>query len=134
MLSRRAVIKGLLLTGIGSATGTAAYGVAYARHQIGVTLASLPVSGLPPALEGLRIGLMTDVHHSAMVPASDVKRAVDLVMAEQPDIIVLGGDYVSFGDRAFVEPVAELLACCTRPMEYSRSSATTTTNARSRKR
>src|SRR5688572_609153 len=115
MLSRRAVIKGLLLTGIGSATGTAAYGVAYARHQIGVTLASLPVSGLPPALEGLRIGLMTDVHHSAMVPASDVKKAVDLLMAQRPDVIVLGGDYVSFGDRAFVGPVAELLALLQAP-------------------
>ena len=109
MLSRRAVIKGLLLTGIGSVTGTAAYGVAYARHQIGVTRASLPVTGLPPALEGLRIGLLTDVHHSAMVPPSDVKRAVDLVMAERPDVIVLGGDYVSFGDRAYVGPVADLL-------------------------
>jgi predicted MPP superfamily phosphohydrolase len=110
MLSRRAVIKGLFLTGIGSATGTAAYGVAYARHQIGVTFASLPVSGLPPALEGLRIGLLTDVHYSAMVPASDVKRAVELVMAQRPDVVVLGGDYVSFADRAYVEPVAELLA------------------------
>jgi len=90
--------------------GTAGYGVAYARHQIGVTHASLPVSELPPALEGLRIGLVTDVHHSAMVPALDVKKAVDLVMAQRPDLIVLGGDYVSFGDRAYVGPVAELLA------------------------
>jgi predicted MPP superfamily phosphohydrolase len=65
---------------------------------------------LPPALEGLRIGLLTDVHYSAMVPASDVKRAVELVMAQRPDVIVLGGDYVSFADRAYVEPVAELLA------------------------
>ena len=110
MLSRRAAIKGLLLTGAGSVTGTAAYGVAYERHQIGVTHASLPVSGLPPALDGLRIGLVTDVHHSATVPALDVKRSVDLIMAQRPDLIVLGGDYVTFGDRAFVEPVAELLA------------------------
>jgi hypothetical protein len=115
MLSRRAVIKGLLLTGIGSATGTAAYGVAYARHQIGVTRAALPVSELPPALEGLRIGLMTDVHHSAMVPASDVRRAVDLLMAQRPDVVVLGGDYVTFGDQAFVGPVAEMLALLQAP-------------------
>ena len=31
-------------------------------------------------------------------------------MAQRPDVIVSGGDYVSFGDRAFVDPVAELLA------------------------
>ena len=36
--------------------------------------------------------------------------AVNLVMAERPDLVVLGGDYVSFADRAFMGPVAELLA------------------------
>jgi predicted MPP superfamily phosphohydrolase len=45
-----------------------------------------------------------------MVPADDVTRAVNLLMAQRPDLIVLGGDYVTFGDRAFVGPVAELLA------------------------
>src|SRR5687767_7589432 len=115
MVSRRAVIKGLLFTGLGSAMGTGAYGVVYARHQIGVTEAALPVSGLPPALDGLRIGLLTDVHHSRMVPADDVTHAVELLLAQRPDLIVLGGDYVTFGDRAFVEPVAELLAPLTAP-------------------
>jgi predicted MPP superfamily phosphohydrolase len=110
LLTRRAAIKGLLVTGIGAVTGATTYGVAFERHQIGVTEASLPVSGLPPPLDGLRIGLLTDVHHSRTVPAEDVMRAVDLMMAQRPDLIVLGGDYVTFGDRAFVDPVAELLA------------------------
>jgi predicted MPP superfamily phosphohydrolase len=110
LVTRRAAIKGLLVTGIGAVTGTTTYGVAYERHQIGVTEAALPVSGLPPPLDGLRIGLLTDVHHSQMVPANDIMRAVDLLMAQRPDLIVLGGDYVTFGDRAFVGPVAELLA------------------------
>ncbi len=110
LLTRRAAIKGLLATGIGAVTGATTYGVAFERHQIGVTEAALPVSGLPPALDGLRVGLLTDVHHSGMVPADDVTRAVELLLAQRPDLIVLGGDYVTFGDRAFVEPVAELLA------------------------
>jgi predicted MPP superfamily phosphohydrolase len=110
MLGRRAVIKSLLVAGFGSAVGTTTYGVAYARHQLGVTRVSLPVAALPPTLEGLRIGFMTDVHHSAMVPSTDVSRAVDLILAEQPDLVVLGGDYVSFGDRTYVAPVAELLS------------------------
>ena len=65
LLTRRAAIKGLLVTGIGAVTGAATYGVGFERHRIGVTEAALPVSGLPPALDGLRIGLLTDVHHSA---------------------------------------------------------------------
>ena len=108
--TRRAAIKGMVATAVGTLTGTAAYGVAYERHHIGTTEATLPVSGLPPALDGLRIGLMTDIHHSAMVPADDVRAAVDRLSATNPDLIVLGGDYVTWGDRAYVGPVAELLA------------------------
>jgi predicted MPP superfamily phosphohydrolase len=45
-----------------------------------------------------------------MVPVEDVVRARTLMMAERPDLIVLGGDYVTFGDRRFVAPCAEALA------------------------
>ena len=110
LISRRAAIKGMLVTTAGAVTGAATYGVAFERHRIGVTHASLPISGLPPALDGLRIGFLTDVHHSRAVPAGDVTHAVNLVMAQHPDLVVLGGDYVTFGDREYVGPVAELLA------------------------
>jgi predicted MPP superfamily phosphohydrolase len=110
LLTRRAAIKGILGTAAGALAAAGTYGAAYERHHLGITRASLPVSGLPPALDGLRIGLLTDIHHSRMVPADDVTHAVQLTMSEQPDLIVLGGDYVTFGDRQYVEPVAELLA------------------------
>jgi hypothetical protein len=109
-LTRRAAIKGMVATAVGAFTGAGAYGVAYERHHIGLTEATLPVSGLPPALDGLRIGLITDIHHSAMVPAEDVQVAIDLITSAHPDLIVLGGDYVTWGDRAYVGPVADLLA------------------------
>lgn len=108
-----------MATGVGVATGSAAYGVAYERHHLATIARDVPVSGLPPALDGLRIGLITDVHHSAMVPADDVVRAVHLVQAGDPDLVVLGGDYVSFADRRFMAPVAELLA----PLANARSGA-----------
>jgi uncharacterized protein len=109
-LTRRAALKGVLAGAVGAVGGTAVWGVAYERHHLGATEATLPVSGLPPALNGVRIALLTDIHHSALVGAEDVRAAVDLTLALKPDIIVLGGDYVTFADRAFVEPVAELLA------------------------
>jgi predicted MPP superfamily phosphohydrolase len=109
-LTRRAAIKGVVATAIGAVTGTVTYGVAYERHRIGVTRADLNVSGLPRALDGLRVALLTDIHHSRLVPADDVSQAVQIALAERPDLVVLGGDYVTFGDRAFVGPVADLLA------------------------
>jgi len=109
-LTRRAVMKGAVATAIGAVAGAAAYGTGYERHHLGLTSADLPVSGLAPALDGLRIALITDIHHSALVPADDVTRAVELANSTHPDLIVLGGDYVTFGDRDYVGPVAELLA------------------------
>jgi predicted MPP superfamily phosphohydrolase len=110
LITRRAALKGALATAVGGLTGAVSYGVAYERHRVGVTEAALPVSGLSPALDGLRVALLTDIHHSRLVPAEDVTRAVELALSTNPDLIVLGGDYVTFGDRDFVEPVAELLS------------------------
>ena len=38
-----------------------------------------------------------------------------LLMAERPDLIVLGGDYVTWRDRAYVQPAAEALARLSAP-------------------
>ena len=115
-LTRRAAIKGVFATAVGAVTGTAAYGVAYERHHLGVTRADLSVSGLPEALDGLRVALLTDIHHSQLVGEDDVTSAVQLALRERPDLIVLGGDYVTFGDRAYVGPVADLLAPLKAPL------------------
>ncbi len=115
-LTRRAALKGVLAGAVGAVAGTAAYGVGYERHHLGVTEASLPVASLPPALNGVRIALLTDIHHSALVGADDVRAAVDLTLSLKPDLIVLGGDYVTFSDRSkYVGPVAELLAPLSAP-------------------
>jgi len=114
-ISRRTAIKTVIATTVGTATAGLTYGAAVERHRIGMTSATLPVAGLPPALDGLRISLITDIHHSRIVPASDVVQAIELAMSARPDLIVLGGDYVTFGDRAFVGPVAELLGSLQAP-------------------
>ena len=114
-ISRRTAIKTVIATTVGTATAGLTYGAAFERHHIGMTSATLPVSGLPPALDGLRISLITDIHHSRIVPAADVVQAIELAMSARPDLIVLGGDYVTFGDRAFVGPVAELLGSLQAP-------------------
>src|SRR5262245_66094964 len=115
LVSRRAAIKTIMAGGVGGLIGTAAYGVVYSRHQIQVLRTTLPVTGLSPALDGLRIGLITDLHHSEMVPVQDVVRAVTLMKAEQPDLIVLGGDYVTWGDREYVGPCSKALAGLSAP-------------------
>src|SRR5580765_8522832 len=100
-VSRRAVLKGLAGSGVGALTGFGAYGILYERHTLAVTRETIGVANLPPALAGLRIGLLTDVHRSRWVSHCDVAHAVTSLMQENPYIIVLGGDYVTLGDRDY---------------------------------
>jgi predicted MPP superfamily phosphohydrolase len=108
-IGRRAVLKTLVGTGVCAVAGAGSYGYLYERHAVGVTRADVPVAGLPPALAGFRIGFLTDVHRSRWVSHDDVTRAVALLMNEQPDLVVLGGDYVTWGDRQYVRPSADAL-------------------------
>jgi hypothetical protein len=114
-LTRRAVLKSALVAGAGTLAGAAAYGYAYERHELEVTRATVPVAGLPPALAGLRVGLITDIHRSLFVSHDDVVRAVSALMGEKPELIVLGGDYVTWGDRDYVRPSAKALAPLAAP-------------------
>lgn len=113
--SRRDVLKGLAAAGIGAFTGAAAHGYLYERWRIELTTETLRVPGLPEALSGLRIGFLTDIHRSQTVSHEMVDAAVQLLMAQAPDLIVLGGDYVTWGDRRFVGPAAEALASLSAP-------------------
>jgi predicted MPP superfamily phosphohydrolase len=114
-LSRRAVLKTLVAGGVGAVTGTGAYGFLYGRHELEVTRAALPIPALPAGLHGLRIGLLTDIHRSRWVSHEDVSRAVSRLMTERPDLIVLGGDYVTWGDRRYVTASADALAPLSAP-------------------
>ncbi len=109
------MLKALAAAGIGTATGTVGYGYLYERHHLDVTRVDVPVSGLPDALDGLRVGLVTDTHFSATVPAEDIERAVHATLDAKPDLIVLGGDYVTWGDRRYVGGSAELLTSLKAP-------------------
>ena len=114
-LSRRDLLKAGAAAGIGALTGGGAYGFMYERHHVEVTRATLDVSGWSAELSGLRIGFLTDLHRSETVPHELVAHAVRLLMAETPDLIVLGGDYVTWGDRDFVEPAADALTGLSAP-------------------
>jgi predicted MPP superfamily phosphohydrolase len=114
-VTRRMVVKTLVAAGVGAIAGTGGYGYLYGRHELELTRATLPVRGLPGSLNGFRIGLLTDVHRSRWVSQEDVTSAVSMLMSERPDMVVLGGDYVTWGDREFVQPSADALAALSAP-------------------
>ncbi|MCF8589156.1 metallophosphoesterase [Gordonia liuliyuniae] len=50
------------------------------------------IAGLPASFDGVRIAFVTDVHVGPARGEGFVRKVVDDVMAERPDLIVLGGD------------------------------------------
>lgn len=114
--SRRDVLRWMTTLGVGLSVGTLAHGTLYERHHLGVTRRRFPVPGLDPALTGLRVGLLTDTHHSDFVTEAFITEAATLLQAEQPDLVVLGGDYVTQRDRRFVQPSADALRALSAPL------------------
>lgn len=101
-VSRRAFLTGGLLGGASAVglTAAEAYAARYRnpyRPRLEHTTLSLPAGH--DALDGLRIGFITDTHVGPFIAQADIERAVDLVSAEKPDLLLLGGDYVSESTR-----------------------------------
>src|SRR5262245_27963474 len=115
MISRRSMLKGLAGCGLGAAAGGGAYAYERGREPLALTRETIDLTAWPDALDGFRIGLLTDIHRSRWVTHEDVTHAVATLMAERPDLIVLGGDYVTEADRNFVEPAADALRLLSAP-------------------
>ena len=78
--------------------------VGFERRWLQVTRPQIGIPGLLPALEGLTICQLTDIHHGPFVSLGYVKRIVDLANSLKPDIIVLTGDHV-YGSSEYIGPV-----------------------------
>ncbi len=60
-----------------------------------VTNTAIPLRGLHPAHEGLRIAQISDVHLGNGTPARRITEAVQMVNDARPDLVFLTGDYVT---------------------------------------
>jgi uncharacterized protein len=109
-LTRRTLLRGLGAAGLGALTGAVSHGYMYERHHIQVTREDLAVAGWPEALNGLRVGFLSDLHRSGTVSHQMIATAVAALMADAPELIILGGDYVTNRDRRYAQPAADALA------------------------
>ncbi len=57
----------------------------------------IPISGLAPAFDGLRVALLSDFHHGPLVSAEFIRAAVQLANKLKPDVIALTGDFIHRG-------------------------------------
>ena len=103
------------LLGIFGGLGVSAVYPLLEARWLRVTRCRIALPRLPQAFSGLRIGFLADFHHSSSVSRSFIRRAVDLANAERPDIILLGGDYVSW-NHTYTEACIDTLSALSAPM------------------
>lgn len=77
-----------------TAGGTAGYGRVIEPRWVDLTELSLPVPGLPPALDGARFVQLSDIHLGRYFSSERLAHAISLVRGLDPRWVVLTGDYV----------------------------------------
>jgi predicted MPP superfamily phosphohydrolase len=78
------------------------------RRWVDIHRRPMPIPGLAPEFEGLRLVQLSDLHFSPVVWKRYLRQFVDWVNDLSPDLVVVTGDLITGGYR-FAEPVARLL-------------------------
>jgi len=102
----------LLLTagrvGVVAPFAFSAFGAIVERTNFQVKEVTLPVPGLHPDLEGLRVGQLSDLHVSAYLSPRDLARAVDMMNELRPNLIAVTGDLITRRGDPLAEAIREL--------------------------
>ena len=99
-LSRRKFIKRAIFGSIAMfSLSTGFYTFIFEPWNIQVERFNLKIPNLPGYWKGKKLVQVSDIHCSRVVKYDFLKKAFDLVIKENPDIIALTGDYVTGGAK-----------------------------------
>ncbi len=92
-MTRRQFLQRFALAGLFSS----GVGTAYALHEAKtcqIERIALTLRNLPATFDGTTVAFVTDTHHGPGVGLSYLEEVVAMTNALQPDLVLLGGDYV----------------------------------------
>jgi uncharacterized protein len=107
-------IRNLVLAAGGTAAAALFYAVVVEPRWLHRSATRLHFRHLPPALEGLRIALITDIHMHRHTPSRLVERAVRLTLEAEPHLVAITGDLAE--TEAGLEVVLNELAGLRAPL------------------
>jgi predicted MPP superfamily phosphohydrolase len=86
------------------------YGFASERFRFNVREVEIPIANLPPALDGMRITQLSDIHIGSYMPVAEVRRAVGMANELGGDLAVVTGDFVT----GRTDPLEDCIAALSR--------------------
>jgi len=86
----------------------AMYGYAAERLNYQVRRVEIPIANLDPALDGLSIAQLSDIHLSGYMPRIQVRRAVDMANELNADLAVVTGDFITGASDPIADCIEEV--------------------------
>lgn len=110
---RQLIARGVASAASATALGVSAVSVRSALGEVEVPEVPVKLDRLPPALSGLTITQLTDVHVGPTIGRRFIESVVEKANGTRPDVVVITGDLVDGSVealRSHVEPLARLQA------------------------
>jgi uncharacterized protein len=101
---RRAIWQGMNRLGL-----TGMHGLPMSRRWVEIHRRKMPLAGLDPALEGLKIVQISDLHYSPVVWQRYLIQYLAWVNETEPDVVVVTGDLITGGYR-YAHRIATILS------------------------
>lgn len=108
--SRRTVMRQAASVVGGMPFVPALYGYAQERFEFAVERVEVRIANLPPALDGMRIAQLSDIHAGDLMPLDEIRRAVAIANRLDPHLTVITGDFLTRAGDPLVECIRELSA------------------------
>jgi uncharacterized protein len=105
--------------------GLGLYAAEVARHELSIEPLTIHLERLPDPFRGMRIVQISDFHYAEFTEAYFLREMVDAVNRLRPDLVVLTGDFVSYGplpfsfSRAHAPECAAILSAIQCPLRYA---------------
>jgi len=87
---------------------SAMYGFAAERLDYRIHRVEIPAANLPPALDGMKIVQLSDIHLSGYMSRTDVRRAVEMANELGADLAVITGDFITGAADPLADCVDEI--------------------------
>jgi predicted MPP superfamily phosphohydrolase len=91
------------------------FGILSGAYDYRLRRKKIPITGLPDAFHGMKIGQLSDIHSGSFFNKTAVEGGVDLLMQEKPDLFVFTGDLVN-NETSEVEEYKQIFAKATAPL------------------
>jgi hypothetical protein len=124
-LKRHLNRRSFLALAAASVGGFAVYAGEVSRHELTVEEHTIQLSRLPDAFRGMRIVQVSDFHYAEYTEPYFIREMVQKINHLRPDMVVLIGDYISYGPapkafaRRCVPHCAAILSAIECPLRYA---------------